>query len=70
MEVEGTVVVSRLHCSYSMSSALGSRLCWKASMRRMMSEFVPAGECEWRKPNMLQSVSRPGAPWLWWVPGY
>ncbi|CAE7450579.1 scn4aa [Symbiodinium pilosum] len=30
----------------------------QASMRRMMSEFVPAGECEWRKPNMLQSVSR------------
>ena len=31
----------------------------KASMRRMMSAFVPAGDFEWRKPNFLQSISRP-----------
>ena len=28
-------------------------------MRRMMSAFVPAGDFEWRKPNFLQSISRP-----------
>ena len=31
----------------------------KASMRRMMSAFLPAGDFEWRKPNFLQSISRP-----------
>ncbi|CAE7631937.1 scn4aa [Symbiodinium necroappetens] len=30
----------------------------QASMRRMMSAFVPAGDFEWRKPNFLQSISR------------